>query len=146
MMQQMMQQMFSDPQMMETIANSNPMLRQLMDTNPHVRAMLQNPQFLRQVSDPENLAAMLQMQAGMAQLQRGGLVPGPPPGAGAAGAGAAGGTQSGANPWAGLTGPAAPDAAGRLPPALPFGMLFPPITPSAPAPRLDPMVQNLDFS
>merc|ERR1719198_2156424 len=90
MVQQMMQQMFSDPQMMETVANSNPMLRQLMDSNPQMRAMLQNPQFLQQLADPDNLAAMLQMQTAMGQRGAGlGALPGapPPPGGGAA------------NPW-----------------------------------------------
>merc|ERR1719502_1128832 len=128
MVQQMMQQMFSDPQMMENVANSNPMLRQLMDANPHTRAMLQNPQFMRQFADPNNLAAVMQM----AQLQRGALAP---PGA-----------PSGANPWAGLGAPGSgapfPFGAGLFPPPPPPPVALPP----APAPPLDPIVQNLDFS
>ena len=137
MVQQMMQQMFSDPQMMENVANSNPMLRQLMDANPHTRAMLQNPQFMRQFADPNNLAAVMQM----AQLQRGALAP---PGRAPAPARA-----SGANPWAGLARPvAAPPAASApfrrraVPPAAAAAGCAPP----APAPPLDPIVQNLDFS
>jgi len=39
----------------------------MMDSNPQVRAMMTDPNFIRQVTDPANLQAMM-------QLQRAGLI------------------------------------------------------------------------
>lgn len=44
MMQQMMQNMMSDPNAMQTMMNSNPMLQQLQQTNPQMAAMINNPE------------------------------------------------------------------------------------------------------
>lgn len=52
------------------MAGSNPMLRQMLDANPHMRTMMTSPQFVQQMTDPNTLRAVM-------QLQRSGLLPGP---------------------------------------------------------------------
>ncbi len=46
-MQQMMQNVMSNPAMMEMALNSNPQMRAMVDANPQMRQMLQNPQLLQ---------------------------------------------------------------------------------------------------
>lgn len=71
MFQSMMREMTANPQMMEQAIQSDPMLRQMVDANPQMRAMLSNPAMMRQVMDPNNLAAIM-------QLQRSGMIPSAP--------------------------------------------------------------------
>lgn len=49
--------------------NSNPMLQQMVASNPQLAQTLQNPEFLRQLSDPQTLNSLLQLQNAMRQLQ-----------------------------------------------------------------------------
>lgn len=69
MMQQMMQQMFSNPDTLESMLTSNPMTRNMMESNPAMRDMLRNPQFLQSMSNPDTLRAMLQLQGAMGNMQ-----------------------------------------------------------------------------
>jgi len=62
MMNQMMNNLMSNPEMMQNIMNSNPMLRQLRETNPQVAAMMSNPDMMRSMLDPNFLRSMMQMQ------------------------------------------------------------------------------------
>lgn len=68
--QQMMQQVLSNPEAMEQMMGSNPMVQQMLNSNPQARQMLQNPEFLQRMTNPQNLQAALQMQQAMAQLQQ----------------------------------------------------------------------------
>ena len=76
MINQMMNQMMSDPTMMQNMMNSNPMLRQMRESNPQLASMLSNPETMRAMMNPDNLRAMMQMQNAMNQL---GQIPGFPP-------------------------------------------------------------------
>jgi len=79
MMQQMMQQVTSDPAAMQMMMNSNPMLQQLRQTNPQAAAIFDSPEALQQIMNPNNLRSMLQMQQAVQQLQgSGGLFGGIP--------------------------------------------------------------------
>lgn len=51
----MMQSLLSDPQYMNQVAAINPQLRSILDSNPHLREMMQNPEFLRQLTSPETM-------------------------------------------------------------------------------------------
>ncbi len=62
MMNQMMNNLMSNPEMMQNIMNNNPMLRQLRETNPQVAAMMSNPEMMRSMLDPNFLRSMMQMQ------------------------------------------------------------------------------------
>lgn len=55
--------------------NANPMTRQAMEANPQLAQQMQNPDFIRQVTNPQNLQAIMQMQQAMQQLQNSGLFP-----------------------------------------------------------------------
>jgi len=68
-MQQMMQQMMSNPETMRMMMDSNPMLRQMRETNPQAAAMLDNPEMMRSMMQPDTLRSMAQMQQAMGQLQ-----------------------------------------------------------------------------
>lgn len=68
MMNNMMQQMMSDPQMLQQMMDSNPMMQQLRQTNPAAAAMMSNPETLRQMMNPENMRAMLQAQQAFQSL------------------------------------------------------------------------------
>lgn len=70
MVQNMMTTMLSNPQFMQQAIDSNPMLRQMIQNNPGMRETLSNPEFLRRLSDPNTIQAMLQMQGAMQQMQR----------------------------------------------------------------------------
>jgi ubiquilin len=50
------------------------MMQQMMQANPVMQQTLANPDFLRLMMDPANMRAMAQIQEGMAQLQRSGLM------------------------------------------------------------------------
>ncbi|CAM9140758.1 unnamed protein product [Discosporangium mesarthrocarpum] len=77
MVQQMVEHMSRDPAMLEGMIQNNPTLRQAVEANPGMRDQL--PTLMRQMADPQNMQAILNMQSAMQQLQRSGLIP---PGAG----------------------------------------------------------------
>jgi ubiquilin len=60
--QQMLQNMFSDPSSVESVLMSNPQLRQMVESNPQLMNMLRNPDFLRTMSNPQFLRTMFQLQ------------------------------------------------------------------------------------
>ncbi|KAJ1296415.1 hypothetical protein BS78_01G298700 [Paspalum vaginatum] len=61
-MMQMVQSIMSDPQTVNQLLNFNPNARNLMESNTQLREMLQNPEFLRQLTSPETLQQMLSFQ------------------------------------------------------------------------------------
>jgi len=69
MMQAMLQQMMSSPETIETMLRMNPSARAMMEANPGMAEMLRSPEFLRMMSDPGTLRAMLQMQVAMSRMQ-----------------------------------------------------------------------------
>jgi len=71
----MVQQMLSDPNMIDQMARMNPQLGSMLQANPQLRSMLTNPDMIRQMTDPNNLQAIMQMQQSMQQLQRSGMLP-----------------------------------------------------------------------
>jgi len=73
--QNMMQQMFSNPELMQQMMNSNPMMQQMLNSNPGLRNMMSNPEFLRQMSNPQTINSLIQMQNAMQQLQGTGFFP-----------------------------------------------------------------------
>ncbi len=96
MMNQMMNNLMSDPAMMQNILQSNPMLQQMTQANPQLAQMLNNPELMRTMMNPNNLRSMMQMQNAMQNAGMGGGFPGmglgmgsgipggvPPPNAGA---------------------------------------------------------------
>ena len=96
-MQQMMTSMMSDPRMMEQMLGSDPRARAALDANPELRSRLTDPEFLRRMSDPANIRAMVQMQRAMAQLQSSGL-------GGGMGMGMGSGPGPGMDPFAAMMG------------------------------------------
>eukprot|EP00957_Ditylum_brightwellii_P020006 1510243-Ditylum_brightwellii.AAC.1 len=95
MINQMMNQMMSDPNALQAMMDSNPMLRQMRETNPAAAAMMSNPESMRAMMNPDNLRAMMQLQQSMQQLN--GSMPGfpvPPPAFGAPGVGGVTGAGS----------------------------------------------------
>jgi ubiquilin len=50
---------------------SNPMMRQMVETNPQMRAMLTSPEFIQQITDPDNMSSILQAQQRMGALGMG---------------------------------------------------------------------------
>ena len=79
MMQQMMEQMISDPAVMQQMMQSNPMLQQMMAQDPHVAQMMSDPQFMRSMMNPTTLRSMVQLQS---SLNSNGMMPPSPPPAG----------------------------------------------------------------
>jgi len=73
MVQNMMQQVLSNPELFQQMVSSNPMLRSLSASNPYMHTMMQNPEFFRQLSNPQTLNSLVQMQNAMRQLQSSGL-------------------------------------------------------------------------
>nr|CAB3502123.1 unnamed protein product [Digitaria exilis] len=68
-MMQMMQNIMSNPQSMNQLLNMNPNVRNMMESNTQVRDMLQNPEFLRQLTSPETLQQLISFQQSlMSQL------------------------------------------------------------------------------
>ena len=119
-MANMMQGMMSNPQVMQQMMDSDPRMRAMLDSAPGMREQLADPEFLRRMTNPDNLRAMMQMQRAMAQLQGNGVMPpGGMPGGGAPGG--APGAAGAANPFAALMGggmpgmPAMPAADSRPP-------------------------------
>ena len=96
-MQQMMTSMMSDPRMMEQMLGSDPRARAALDANPELRSRLTDPEFLRRMSDPAGIRAMVQMQRAMAQLQSSGL-------GGGMGMGMGSGPGPGMDPFAAMMG------------------------------------------
>ena len=62
-MQQMMQNVLSNPQMLEQALRAHPQASQVLESNPQLREALNNPEMLRQLMDPANLQAMAQLQS-----------------------------------------------------------------------------------
>ncbi|XP_008812218.1 ubiquitin domain-containing protein DSK2a-like isoform X2 [Phoenix dactylifera] len=70
-MMQMMQSLLSNPQFMNQILGLNPQLRNLVESNTQMRDMLQNPEFIRQLTSPETLQQLLSLQRSLfSQLGR----------------------------------------------------------------------------
>ncbi|CAN6481092.1 unnamed protein product [Victoria cruziana] len=68
---QMMQNLLSNPQYMNQIIGLNPQLRNMLDSNSQFREMMQNPEFLRQLTSPETLQQFMSFQqALLSQLNR----------------------------------------------------------------------------
>ncbi|KAJ1298945.1 hypothetical protein BS78_01G493000 [Paspalum vaginatum] len=68
-MMQMMQNIMSNPQSMNQLLNINPNVRNMMESNSQLREMLQNPEFLRQLTSPETLQQLISFQQSlMSQL------------------------------------------------------------------------------
>ncbi|CAK9199506.1 unnamed protein product [Sphagnum troendelagicum] len=64
--QQMMQDLLSNPQYMSQIMNMQPHLHSLLNQNPQFREMMQqNPDLIRQISSPESLEELMQLQQSM---------------------------------------------------------------------------------
>jgi ubiquilin len=74
-MANMMQGMMSNPQVMQQMMDSDPRMRAMLDSAPGMREQLADPEFLRRMTNPDNLRAMMQMQRAMAQLQGNGVMP-----------------------------------------------------------------------
>ncbi|KAK2564687.1 Ubiquilin-1 [Acropora cervicornis] len=90
-MQDMMQRMVQNPELMASIVRSNPMFQgntQLADqvtaNLPEFMSQMQNPAFQQAMSNPQVMQAMMQIQQGMMQLQN--EAPGLLPGMGPLGA------------------------------------------------------------
>ena len=110
-MANMMQGMMSNPQVMQQMMDSDPRMRAMLDSAPGMREQLADPEFLRRMTDPDNLRAMMQMQRAMAQLQGNGVMPpGGMPGGGVPGG--APGAAGAANPFAALMGGGMPGMPG----------------------------------
>ncbi|XP_044183161.1 ubiquilin-1-like isoform X1 [Acropora millepora] len=73
-MQDMMQRMVQNPELMASIVRSNPMFQ----GNTQLADQMQNPAFQQAISNPRVMQAMMQIQQGMMQLQNEapGLLPG----------------------------------------------------------------------
>ncbi|KAJ0096365.1 hypothetical protein Patl1_29262 [Pistacia atlantica] len=56
---QMMQSLLSNPQYMNQILGLNPQTRNVLDSNSQLREMMQNPEFLRQLTSPETMQVCL---------------------------------------------------------------------------------------
>ena len=70
----MMRSMMSDPAVIGQMLDSDPALRAMAEANPGMREMLQNPETLARMSDPETLRNNLRM---MQQMRGAGIgVPG----------------------------------------------------------------------
>lgn len=101
--------MMSNPETMQSLMQNSPMGAQVAG-NPQMASMLQNPEFLRQMADPANIQAMMQLQQATEQLRRSGLLALLPGGAALAGMPAMPG-MPGAPPPGAATGTGAPAAA-----------------------------------
>ncbi|KAL6993370.1 hypothetical protein U1Q18_011487 [Sarracenia purpurea var. burkii] len=68
---QMMQSLLSNPQSMNPIIGLNPQLRNMLDSNSQLREIMQNPEFIRQLTSPETLQQLVTFQqALLSQLGR----------------------------------------------------------------------------
>lgn len=68
MINNMMQQMMSDPAAVEQMMNANPMMQQMRQANPAAAAMMSNPETLRAMMDPANLRAIMNAQQAMQNM------------------------------------------------------------------------------
>lgn len=75
-MNQMMNNLMSDPATMQSVLQSNPMLQQMTQANPQIAQMLSNPEMMRTMMNPNNLRSMMQMQNNMQSMGMGGGFPG----------------------------------------------------------------------
>lgn len=80
--QNMMNGLMSDPATLQQMTEQNPYLQQMRSQNPAAAAMFSNPETMREMMNPNNLRAMMQIQQGMQGLQGSNLLntlPGMPP-------------------------------------------------------------------
>ncbi|KAD5960745.1 hypothetical protein E3N88_12217 [Mikania micrantha] len=59
---QMMQSLLSNPQYMNQILGLSPLVQSMLDSNPQLREMMQNPDFIRQLTSPETMQQMMALQ------------------------------------------------------------------------------------
>merc|ERR1719333_1638697 len=85
-MSQALDQVLSQPGVFQSIVNANPQARALMESNPEMARLMEDPETLRRLTNPDNMRAMMQIQEGMRQLQSSGM----PMGLGGMGLGAGG--------------------------------------------------------
>ncbi|KAL6561018.1 hypothetical protein OROGR_003808 [Orobanche gracilis] len=67
---QMMQSYLNDPQYMNRLLGLHPQFRNMVDANPQLRDMMQNPEFLRELTSPATMQQMMALQLQRAQLSR----------------------------------------------------------------------------
>lgn len=67
--QNMMDSLLSDPASLQAMTEQNPHLQQMRAQNPAAAAMFSNPDTMREMMNPNNLRAMMQIQQGMQSLQ-----------------------------------------------------------------------------
>ncbi|XWS33946.1 hypothetical protein CRYUN_Cryun22dG0126500 [Craigia yunnanensis] len=68
---QMMQSLLSNPQYMNQVLGLNPQLQSMLDSNSQLREMMQNPEFLHQLTSPETMQQLLTLQQSLlSQLSR----------------------------------------------------------------------------
>lgn len=71
--QSMMQQMMSSPEFLQQMAATNPLMANMIQNNPQLGSMMANPQLMQQLTNPNTLNALIQMQNAMQQLQSSGF-------------------------------------------------------------------------
>eukprot|EP00457_Paulinella_chromatophora_P001656 gb/GEZN01001658.1/.p1 GENE.gb/GEZN01001658.1/~~gb/GEZN01001658.1/.p1 ORF type:complete len:717 (+),score=134.35 gb/GEZN01001658.1/:48-2198(+) len=86
MVQQMMGNLAENPALMQQMLQANPMTRQMVNTNPMMASLLQNPEYLRAIMNPENMARMAQSAQGMPGMGMPGMGMGMPQASASAGA------------------------------------------------------------
>ncbi|XP_047321237.1 ubiquitin domain-containing protein DSK2b-like [Impatiens glandulifera] len=59
---QLMQSLLSNPEYMNQMLGLNPQLRTLLDSNTQLREMMQNPEFIQQLTSPETMQQLLSFQ------------------------------------------------------------------------------------
>jgi ubiquilin len=135
MIQQQVQQMMANPQVLQQMLGNNPMAQQLLANNPQMMQMFQDPEFLRQMTDPrmlqmamqmQNDPAMQQMMQGMGVGGLGGVMGAQQPAAQPAG-------NAGVAPGGSTAGAAPGNAAGAAPSMMNFANLFGGFAPPMPA-------------
>ncbi|XVF59891.1 hypothetical protein PTKIN_Ptkin07bG0312200 [Pterospermum kingtungense] len=68
---QMMQSLLSNPQYMSQVLGLDPQFQSMLDSNSQLRQMMQNPEFLRQLTSPETMQQLLTLQQSLlSQLSR----------------------------------------------------------------------------
>lgn len=75
MVQQQLQQLMANPELMQQMLANNPMAQQMLAANPQMAQVFQNPDFMRQLMDPNMINIAMQMQNNPAFA---GLNPTPP--------------------------------------------------------------------
>ena len=60
-MNQMMENLFANPEMLQTAINMNPMLKEMVESNPELKSALSNPEVLRMLRDPQVINSAMGM-------------------------------------------------------------------------------------